>query len=450
MRVTLLAFLTLISYQTMGQVQEFKLDNGLKILVKEDHRAPIVVSMLWYNVGSADEPGGITGVSHALEHLMFKGTKRFPLGVFSKTIADLGGQENAFTNTDYTTYFEKLAAANLSVSFDLEADRMQQLQFDPTEFKKEMKVIQEERRMRTDDNPQALTYERFLAAAHLASPYHHPVIGWMSDLRQMQVEDARAWYHEYYAPNNATLVVVGDVTLDAVRPLAQQYFGHLTPHPQKNRKLQTEPPVLGKKQIHVHAAAKVPAIMLGYTVPSAKTVTEHTDKNNLLDPYALEIIAGILDAGDSSRFNERLIRGGHIASSLAVQYSIYSRYQTQFTLYGTPNQTHTIDDLRKSILTELERLKNERVSDTELNRVKTQIIAQKTFERDSIFSQAMEMGILETIGLGWQAAEHYIERINSITPEQIQTVATHYFKDNNLTEALLIPSESTDKSGKKS
>lgn len=447
MRVALLAFLTLVSYQTLGQVQTFKLDNGLTLLVKEDHRAPIVVSMLWYNVGSADEPGGITGVSHALEHLMFKGTKRFPLGVFSKTIADLGGQENAFTNTDYTTYFEKLAASNLAVSFELEADRMQQLQFDPVEFKKEMKVIQEERRMRTDDNPQALTFERFLATAHLTSPYHHPVIGWMSDLRQMQPEDARRWYQTYYAPNNATLVIVGDTTMTAVRELAQRYFGKLTPRPQKTRKLQTEPPLLGKKQIKVHAPAQVPAIMMGYTVPSVKTVTEHAAKANDIAPYALELIAALLDAGESSRFNETLIRRNHIASTLAVQYSLYTRYQTQFVLYGTPDQSHTIDDLRKGILTELKRLQDNPVSETELTRVKTQVIAQKTFERDSIFSQAMEMGLLETVGLGWQTADQYVDRINHVTPEDIQKTALKYFTENNLTEALLIPSESADKSG---
>ncbi len=327
MRVILMAFLTLITYQSLGQVQEFKLDNGLKILVKEDHRSPIVVSMIWYNVGSADEPGGITGVSHALEHLMFKGTKKFPLGVFSKTIADIGGQENAFTNTDYTTYFEKLAAINLAVSFDLESDRMQQLQFNPTEFQKEMKVIMEERRLRTDDNPQALAFERFLAAANLASPYHHPVIGWMSDLKQLKMSDANAWYHEYYAPNNATLVVVGDVTMNNVRTLAQQYFGHLTPHPQKIRKLQTEPPALGKKQIQVYAPAQIPAIIIGFTVPSAKTVTEHFTNDDSMAPYALELIAGILDAGESSRFNERLVRNTHVATSMAVQYTLYSLNQ---------------------------------------------------------------------------------------------------------------------------
>jgi zinc protease len=237
--------------------------------------------------------------------------------------------------------------------------------------------------------------------------------------------------------------------MDTVRSLAQQYFGQLAPHPQKNRKLQTEPPILGKKQIQIHAAAQVPALMMGYTVPSAKTVTENVVKTDSMDPYALELIAGILDAGESSRFNERLIRGDRIASTLAVQYNMYSRYQTQLTFYGTPNQTHTVDDLRQGILAELKRLQIEPISETELSRVKTQIIAQKTFERDSVFSQAMEMGLLETIGLGWQAAEYYVERINSVTPEHIQKAATHYLKENNLTEALLIPSESANKSGNK-
>lgn len=449
MRTALFAFLTLIAYQALGQVHEFKLDNGLKVLVKEDHRAPIVVSMVWYNVGSADEPGGITGVSHALEHLMFKGTPKFPLGMFSKTISDLGGQENAFTNTDYTAYFEKLAATHLATSFKLEADRMQHLLLDPEEFKKEMKVIREERRMRTDDNPQALMYERFLATAHLAAPYHHPVIGWMSDLLEMQPEDARRWYEQYYAPNNATLVVVGDTTMPAVQKLAKQYFGNLKPRSQPERKQQIEPPVLGKKQVDVHASAQVPAFMMGYTVPTAKTVTEKGNKTDKMDPYALELIAGILDAGDSSRFNEGLIRKQRIASTLAAQYNIYARYQTQFVIYGTPDQTHNLSQLKAGVLTEIKRLQQVLISDAELARVKTQIIAQKTFERDSIFSQAMEMGLLETIGLGWQTADHYVERINSITPAQIQRVANTYFKDNNLTEARLIPSTSPDKLGKK-
>ncbi|GGI83014.1 M16 family metallopeptidase [Legionella impletisoli] len=437
MRVVLMVLLTLLTPLTHSKTQDFTLDNGLKVVVKEDHRAPVVVSMIWYDVGSADEKGGITGISHALEHLMFKGTKKYPLGVFSKTISSLGGQENAFTNTDYTAYFEKIAAPHLATSFELEADRMQNLLLDKEEFDKEIKVIQEERRLRTDDNPQALTYERFLAAAHLASPYHHPVIGWMSDLEQMTIEDARDWYAKYYAPNNATLIVVGDVKPNQVYELAKQYFGHLTPKVLPKRKAQIEPPTLGKKEIIVNAPAQVPMLMLGYTVPTVKSIGDDS-----YEPYALEVIAGILDAGDSGRFSRQLVRGKHLASVTDVIYSIYSRYETQFVLYGTPSQGHSLDDLKAGMLEEIKQLKQKKVPEKELQRIKTQIIAQKVFERDSIFGQAMEIGLLETIGLGWKTAELYIERINRVTPEQIQAVSQKYFLENNLTEAKLIPENS--------
>lgn len=237
MRLVFAIFFTLLSSLALAGVQKFTLDNGLKVIVKEDHRAPVAVVMVWYNVGSADEPGGITGVSHALEHLMFKGTPKYPLGAFSKTIAGIGGQENAFTNNDYTAYFEKISATQLPIAFELEADRMQNLLLDPQEFSREIKVIQEERRMRTDDNPQALTFERYLATAHLAAPYHHPVIGWMTDLEQMSVNDARAWYQSFYTPNNATLVVVGDVNPAKVHELAKLYFSPL----KKNQILYANP-----------------------------------------------------------------------------------------------------------------------------------------------------------------------------------------------------------------
>ncbi|STX29837.1 zinc protease (peptidase, M16 family) [Legionella beliardensis] len=433
MRVVLTIAFLLFSCVAAAEVQKFTLDNGLKIIVKEDHRAPVAVSMMWYNVGSADEPGGITGVSHALEHIMFKGTAKYPLGVFSKTIAAVGGQENAFTNYDYTAYFEKLAASQLPISFELEADRMQNLLLDKNEFAKEMKVIQEERRQRTDDNPQALLFERFLAAAHLTDPYHHPIIGWMEDLKQLKIEDAKAWYQSFYAPNNATLVVVGDVDAKKVYDLAKVYFNQIPKKPSFIRKAQTEPPTLGPKLVEIHAPAKLPMLMFGYNAPSLKTAKVQWE------PYALEIIAGILDAGESSRFAKNLIRGTHIANSANVYYNLYARYQTQFILFGTPSQTHTLPELKTSMVKEIKKLQDEPVSDTELKRIKTQIIAQKTFEKDSIFGQAMELGLLETIGLGWQAAAAYTDNINSITPAQIQQVAKQYFNNRSLTEAHLLP-----------
>lgn len=435
MHKILITLLMLLSCQTFSQVQEFILNNGLKVLVKEDHRAPIAVSMIWYNIGSADEPGGITGVSHAMEHMMFKGTTKYPAGIFSKTIAALGGQENAFTNNDYTAYFQKIDSAQLATSFELEADRMNNLLLDANQFSKEIKVIQEERRLRTDDNPQALAFERFLATAHLTAPYNHPVIGWMSDLQQMTSTDLRNWYQQYYAPNNATLVVVGDVNPEKVHALAQQYFGNIPKRTVLERKPQQEPPALGKKNVTIYGPAKFPLLLIGYTVPSVKTATKPWE------PYALEIIAALLDAGDGARFTKNLIRGSHVATGADVYYNLYSRYQTQFIVYGAPSQNHQIKDLQTGLISEFNSLKNTAVSAQELQRIKNQIIAQKTFEKDSIFSQAMELGLLETVGIGWRNTNNYNQAINSVTAEQIQQTAQHYFQEDNMTEAELRPAQ---------
>lgn len=435
MRLVIMTIFMLLSCQTVCQVQALTLDNGLKVLVKEDHRAPVAVSMICYNVGSADEPGGLTGISHALEHLMFKGTPDHPLGVFSKTIASVGGQENALTNNDYTVYYEKMAAQHIELSLALEADRMHQLLFHEDEFKQEMRVIQEERRLRIEDKPRALAFERFLSAAHLAAPYHHPVIGWMSDLKHMQLQDAKTWYRRFYTPNNATLVVVGDVNTASIYDLAKKHFGKIEKHPVIERRSQQEPPMLGKKSVIVRTSAKTPMMIMGYLVPTVKTITADTR----MDPYVLEIIAGILDAGNSGRLITSLVQKKALASHVDVFYNLYARFQTQFIFFGSPNPTHTSNELAKGIQNELERLKHEPVSNLELQRVKKQIIAQKTFEKDSLFNQAMEIGLLETIGLGWQTSEKYVERINSITAKQIQSVAKHYFQEKALTIAQLLP-----------
>jgi zinc protease len=429
MRSLFLALLTVLSSSLFSQTQQFTLDNGLKILVREDHRAPIAVSMIWYNVGSADEPGGITGISHALEHLMFKGTPNYPLGLFSKTIAALGGQENAMTNADYTVFYEKIAAPHLAISFELEADRMQHLLLDKKEFDHEIKVIQEERRLRTDDNPKALAFERFLAAAHLNHAYHHPVIGWMSDLKQMTVDDARYWYQRYYAPNNATLVVVGDVHANDVLALAKRSFGTIPKRPLVKRKLQPEPPALGKKIITVQHNAQLPMLIMGYTVPSLKTIK----KMGPTDPYALDVIAGILDAGEGARLNTHLVRGKQIASVVNTYYNPYARYQTQFVFFGTPSKNHTLSQLQAGIESELTRLQTTLVTPEELQRIKVQLTAQKTFERDSIFSEAMELGMLETVGLGYRTADSYVSHINSVTAQDIQKTAQRYFNETNMT-----------------
>lgn len=433
MRYACMIICIFLSCQVNATVHHYTLANGLKVLVKEDHRAPVAVTMLWYNIGSADEPGGITGVSHALEHMMFKGTPKYPLGVFSKTIAGIGGEENAMTNYDYTAYYEKIAATQLPISFELEADRMQNLMLSEEEFKKELKVVQEERRLRTDDNPQALTFERYLATAHLSDPYHHPVIGWMSDLDQMKVGDVMAWYKNFYTPNNAVLVVVGDVNAEHVHKLANLYFGSIPKQAQYIRKQQLEPTDLGPKSVKIQAPAQLPMLMFGYTVPSIKTA------NEAWEPYALVLIEGILDNDESARLTKNLVRGRHIAAEADVFYDPYMRYQTQFIFYGTPVQTMTVDSLQQAMVKEIKQLQDHLVPVEELQRIKTQIIAQKTYELDSIYGQASELGLLETVGIGWKSAEDYTKNIDAITPEQIQAVAKRYFNEIGMTEAKLFP-----------
>lgn len=432
MRIFIVILMAFISTSSFSKVNSYILDNGMKLLVKEDHRAPVAVSMIWYNVGSSDEYSGITGISHVLEHMMFKGTKKYPQGEFSRILAHNGAEENAFTNYDYTAYYEQIAANRLEISFKLEADRMQNLLLEPQEFAKEIKVVREERRMRTDDNPQALTFERFMASAHLNVPYHHPVIGWMDDLNHMNIRDLKKWYQTYYAPNNATLVVVGDVEADKVHQLAKTYFGNIKISQLPDRKAMEEPPSLGKKNLKITVPAKLPLLMLGFGVPSVPSSKNY-------EPYALELIAGILDAGDSARFSKHIIRGKNVASNTEVYYNLYSRYPSQFILYGIPAKGKSMKTLEAALLEEIENLQTQKVSKEELQRVKNQIIAQKVFEKDSIFGQAMELGLLETVGAGWQASETFTQQIKQITPEQIQETAQKYFQQKAMTRAELIP-----------
>ncbi len=414
-------------------VHEFTLKNGLKLLVKEDHRAPVVVSQIWYKVGSSYEHDGITGISHVLEHMMFKGTKKHGPGEFSKIIAENGGRENAFTGRDYTAYFQQLEKSRLPISFELEADRMRNLTLLPKQFKKELAVVMEERQMRTEDKPDALVDEKFNAAAWISSPYHHPVIGWINDLNNLTVRDLRPWYARWYAPNNATLVVVGDVKADKVLKLAQKYFAAIPPSRLRPVKPRIEAPQKGPRRITVRVPAKLPYLLMGYKVPVLKTAKKEWE------PYALEVLAGILSGGDSARFPRELVRKQQIAVSVNAGYNLYARLPGLFTLDATPAAGHSVAEVEKAILAQLQRLKDRRVTAQELARIKAQVVAGKVYERDSLFYQAMQLGTLETVGLGWQRMDEYASKVRAITAEQVQQVAKKYLRENSLTVAVLEP-----------
>lgn len=434
----LFLFFTFWSVQgnTMQQMitKEHKLENGLKIIVREDHRAPVVVSQIWYKVGSSDETRWITGISHALEHMMFQGTPTLPGDAFSELISRYGGQNNAFTAEDFTAYYEELDAANLKISFEAEADRMVHLTLPPEAFAKEIQVVIEERRLRTEDNPQNTTWERFMAVAQPMGPYHHPVIGWQVDLDTMKVEDLRNWYESWYTPNNAILVVVGAVKAEEVFALATQYFGSIPARPAKwDVRSQKEIVPLGEQRIKVHQPAELPYGIWGFAVPSLKSAEDQREA------FALLVASAILDGGDSARFAKELIRKEQVATGVAAYYDPAKKYENQFMFIGVPAEGHTIADLEKSIMNQIERLKKEPVSEAELTRVKTQILAQEIFGRDSMSDQATRIGIFEAIGLSWQLLDEYVQKVNEVTAQDVQMVTQKYFQPKRLTVAELVP-----------
>ena len=434
---TYLLYIALLLGWSQGAAQaevfEHTLANGLKVVVKEDHRAPVVVQQIWYKAGSIDESTGTTGVAHVLEHMMFKGTKAVPAGEFSKRIAAAGGRENAFTNTDYTAYFQQLDKSRLPLAMKLESDRMQNLNLTAKEFGKEIKVVMEERRMRTDDEPQSLMNEIMMATIYEEHPYHNPVIGWMSDLEVMTVNDARVWYNHWYAPNNATLVIAGDVKADEVFALAQRYYGTIPKKVLPARRNYTEPQQVGIKRLVVKAPAELPQLVMAYHTPTLK------DPKQDWKPYALDVLAGVLDGNESARLNKHLVREQQIASAAGASYDSISRGPSLFTLDATPSTGKTVQEVEAALRGEIALLVKDGVSEDELKRVKAQVMAGEVYKLDSVFYQAMQIGQLESIGLGYQAIPVMLEKLQAVTAEQVQQVAREFLQDDNLTVAVLDP-----------
>ena len=409
------------------------LGNGMRVIVKTDRRAPVVVSMVWYRVGSVDEVNGETGVAHVLEHMMFKGTKEVPAGEFSRIIAAAGGRDNAFTGRDYTAYFQTLHKSHLGLALRLEADRMVNLVLSPEEFEKEKRVVMEERRWRTDDRPHALVYERLMANALIAHPYRHPVIGWMSDLEHMRLEDAREFYETWYAPNNAILVVVGDVSPEVVFTLATEHFGDLKPKPLPDRKPQEEPAQLGVKRLTVKAPAELPYVLMAFRVPSLR------DPQKDWEPYALEVLANVLDGNDAARIPRTLVRTERLANSAGASYEGIGRGPAMFYLDGVPGGKTSVAELEQALRREVRKIAEEGVSEEELKRVRAQVVAAHVYQRDSMFFQARQMGSVETVGLSYRTPDVILEKLKQVTPAQVQEVARKYFRDDELTVAYLDP-----------
>lgn len=419
---------------------EFKLDNGLNVIVREDHRAPVVVSQLWYKVGSSYETSGTTGLSHMLEHMMFKGSRHFGPGEASQWLRELGAKENAFTSADYTAYYQVLARDRLEIALELEADRLAGLRLPADEFAKELEVVKEERRLRTEDRPSALAYERFKTLAYLSSGYRHPTIGWMADIERLNLTDLRAWYQRWYTPSNATLVIVGDVHLEEVRPLVERHFGPLpsTPAPQAKQPLELDEP--GQRQLQLSVQAQLPSLLMAFNVPGLSTAEDPTQI------WALQLISALLDGGYSARLPTRLERDQALVTNISAWYDPYTRGDTLFVLGATPNvqQGHDLTTVQKAITQELANLAQTPPSQEELDRVRAQVIANLVFERDSITQQAMAIGRLESVGLSWKLMDQELEALEQVTAADIQQAAQRFFTPTRQTIAHVLPQENTD------
>lgn len=419
------------------QAEQFKLDNGLTVIVKPDHRAPTAVQMLWVRVGSMDEVDGSSGLAHILEHMLFKGTRTLKPGEFSRRVAALGGRDNAFTQRDNTGYFQQIPASKLEEVMKLESDRFAHNQWPDAQFKRELEVVKEERRLRTEDSPRGLMWEALNAAIFEASPYRRPVVGWMSDLESMTPQDARDFYQRWYVPANAVLVVAGDVEPAQVRRLAQKYYGFIVARPVPPRKPRNEPPQVGIRRIEFKAPAEQSYVALAFKVPRLASLEPGPDND---DALALTVLAAVLDGYSGARLQRALMQGSdRLADSAGAGNGLWGRGPQLFTLDGVPAPGKTTEQLEAALRAEVAKVARDGVTQVELNRVKTQWISGEVYKLDSVMNQARELGSYWIQGLPLDAGERLIRRLRGVTAEQVMAVAAKYFGDDQLTVGVLRP-----------
>ena len=420
-----ITLLLVLSFNARAEIMERTLDNGLHVILKKDTRAPVVTSHIWYKIGSVDESSGKTGLSHALEHMMFKGTKKNPGGKFSEVISKLGGTENAFTSKDYTAYYQTLPSQYLEDAIKLESDRMSNLVVSKEDFLKEIEVIKEERRLRTDDQPEGIAYEQLYASAYNNSAYHDPIIGWMEDLHNMTEKDIFNWYKSWYAPNNATAVIVGDIDFEKTMQLVEKYYGNKKNVKIDNRVERVEPEQFGEKNISIVIPEKPSYLITGYKVPSLNT--QNIEK---WECYALSVLSGILSSGPNSRLQKVLIREKKLASYADSGFSMFSRKDPLFLIDVNPIVGKKISDIEIEIELIIQELKSKLVTQKELDRIKAQVLASEVYQQDSIDYQARILGMVKTSVGDTRIIKKYTTNINSVTADQVRKVAKKYLVSN--------------------
>ena len=426
--LSLFLFIPLSEAGLREHVFETVLPNGLKVILLENHKAPSITFQVWYRVGSRNEAWGKTGLSHMLEHMMFKGTGKIGPEEFSRIVQENGGNDNAFTSRDYTAYFENLSADRIQVSIDLESDRMQNLLLREEDFKTEQMVVMEERRLRTEDSPQAYLQEQLEATAFQIHPYRWPIIGWMEDIASYTLDDLKVHYKTYYQPANAFLVVVGDFKKEEILPKIEKAFGSYPKGVVPNQKKNKEPSQMGERKIIVKKEAQLPSLVMGYHVPNLRNP----------DSYVLEVIATILSGGKSSRLYQSLVHEKRLVLAIDADYSILTRDPSLFYISADPLPSKEVAEVEKVLDQELDRLQKERVGERELEKTKNQLEAAFVFAQDSIFYQAMVLAQHEIVS-SWRVIDDYIPSIRKVSSEDIQRIAKRYLIQDNRTVGILIP-----------
>ncbi|MGX5700713.1 M16 family metallopeptidase [Acinetobacter kookii] len=412
---------------------ETTLKNGLKVIIREDHRSPMVMTQIWYRVGSSDESGNLLGISHVLEHMMFKGTQKVPNDEFTRLSRMYGGRINASTFTNYTNYYQLYPKTYLPMALELEADRMSNLLLRQQDFDPEIKVVMEERRLRTDDNPRSLAFERFKWITYPTSHYRQPVIGHMKNLQNLQLEDVKKWYRDWYSPNNALLVIVGDVDAEQTVLQVQKYFADIPARKTPPRNDVLEFDRIGYRHMELNFPVKVPNLFMAWNVRSLVTA------KNPQDAYALTIIRNILDSGISSRLQDRLVRDKKILTAVSVSYDPYSRGDSLLSISALPVDGKSLSEAEQAIQTEIELLKTELIQAEEVERVTAKYVSNLIYSQDDIAGQARMIGNLEINSLSFRLMDELPKHFETVTPQDIQRVANAYFSRDNLSTLYLSP-----------
>jgi zinc protease len=426
--LTMLPLLTEISAAT--QVQEFVLDNGLKVLLLEDHKSPAVTFQVWYRVGSRNEKDGKSGLSHFLEHMLFKGTQKLKPEEYSRIIAKNGGRSNAFTSSDVTVYFATMSRDKIGIEIELEGDRMVNALLGETYFEPEKKVIQEERRLRTEDNPVAALGEVAGAAAYMVHPYRRPVIGWMDDIENLTRQDLVDYYKLYYEPNNAFVVMTGDFSTQEMLPKIKAAFGKIPRGAEAPKVRAEEPRQSGERRVTLKKEAELPFVLMYYHTPNLKSP----------DSYALDVLSVVLAGGRSSRLYHDLVYQKRLARNVDADYNGLSIDPSVFSVTAQVMPEKEPGEVEREIDGVLEKVKSELVSDRELQKAKNQIESAFVFGQDSIFGQAMKIGYYEALG-DWRLMDSYLDGIRKVTREDVQRVALKYLDRDRRTVGVLVPTK---------